>query len=134
MNTKQKIHQAKLNQWTVRFQEQASSGLTVKAWCAENNITIHTYNYWKHQLKLEYADSILPDIVPLTACQPVPVSALPVTSNHQALSTLQTSCDSRELHASNNTICISTKDIQIHIGSSVSVECLLQILKAVRHA
>lgn len=44
MNNKQKLHQIKLTQWATRFQEQTDSGLTVKAWCAENNITIHTYN------------------------------------------------------------------------------------------
>ena len=69
MNSKQKLNQIKLAQWAVRFQEQAASGLTAKAWCDENNITIHTYNYWKHKLKLEYMDSLLPehhDIVALT--------------------------------------------------------------------
>ena len=53
MNTKQKLHQIKLQQWATRFQEQASSGLTVRAWCAENNLTIHTYNYWKHKLNFQ---------------------------------------------------------------------------------
>lgn len=69
MNNKQKLHQIKLTQRAARFQKQADSGLTIKAWCAENNITIHTYNYWKHKLKLEYIDSMLPaeyDIVALT--------------------------------------------------------------------
>ena len=53
MNTKQKLHQAYFAKWAVHFQEQASSGLTVKQWCVENNFSIHTYNYWKHLLKLE---------------------------------------------------------------------------------
>ena len=69
MNNKQKLHQIKLTQWAALFQEQAASGLSVKAWCAEKNVTIHTYNYWKHKLKLEYMDSMLPaehDIVALT--------------------------------------------------------------------
>ncbi|MGN1198419.1 MAG: IS66 family insertion sequence element accessory protein TnpA [Acetatifactor sp.] len=48
MNSKQKLHQIKLTQWASRFQEQAASGLTVKARCVKNNVTIHTYNYWKH--------------------------------------------------------------------------------------
>lgn len=59
MNNKQKLHQIKLFQWTAHFQEQAASGLTVKQWCAENNVSIHTYNYWKHKLKMEYMDSML---------------------------------------------------------------------------
>lgn len=76
MNTKQKLHQIKLQQWASRFQEQASSGLTVKAWCTENNISIHTYNYWKHLLKQEYVESTLSeqhDIVPLTMHAPIPL-------------------------------------------------------------
>lgn len=69
MNNKQKLHQIKLTHWAARFQEQAASGLSVKVWCAENNVTIHTYNYWKHKLKLEYIDSMFPaehDIIALT--------------------------------------------------------------------
>jgi len=45
MSAKQKLHQAKLAAWKVRFQEQADSGLTVRDWCEQNNLSIHTYNY-----------------------------------------------------------------------------------------
>ena len=134
MNAKQKIHQVKLNQWAARFQEQASSGLTAKDWCEQNNFTIHTYNYWKHLLKQEYVDSILPDIVPLTDCLTNPIPDPPTLSNHQVLSASHLSGDSRELRNTSNTICISTGDIQVNIGPSVSEECILRILKAVRHA
>lgn len=77
INTKQKLHQIKLQQWASRFQEQAPCGLTVKAWYAENNILIHTYNYWKHQLKQEFVVSALSeqsDTDPLT----VPASEIAV--------------------------------------------------------
>ena len=129
MNTKQKLHQIKLAHWTTLFQEQASSGLTVKAWCLEHNISIHTYNYWKHQLKMECLDSLLPavhDIVPLT----VPVST---PSTTQCLPSTGQSLDSRELPDCNS-ISITCGDIQVNIGSSVSEEQLLRILKAVRNA
>ena len=134
MNAKQKIHQVKLNQWATQFQEQASSGLTAKEWCKQNNFTIHTYNYWKHLLKQAYADSILPDIVPLTDCLTNPISNPPTPSNHQVLSASYLSGDSRELHNMCNNIYISTGDVQVNIGPSVSEECILQILKVVRHA
>ena len=39
MNNKQKLHQIKLTQWAARFQEQAASGLTVKAWCVSLSLT-----------------------------------------------------------------------------------------------
>lgn len=134
MNNKQKLHQIKLSQWAARFQEQADSGLTVKAWCTENNVTIHTYNYWKHKLKLEYLDSLLPaghDIVALTPELLQPSTSRPAyQSNPTSLCPLH---DSHDLH-DNDTLCIVYGDIKLSVGASVSEEKLLLLLKAVRHA
>ncbi|RGI07510.1 IS66 family insertion sequence element accessory protein TnpA [Roseburia sp. TF10-5] len=66
MNAKQKLHQLRLNEWSSRFSDQKASGLTVKQWCDQNNLSIHTYNYWKHLLKEELASQVLPDIVPVS--------------------------------------------------------------------
>ena len=66
MNARQKLHQIHLQEWTVRFAEQKASGLTVRQWCKQNNLSFHTYNYWKHLLKEEVVEQVLPDIVPLT--------------------------------------------------------------------
>lgn len=66
MNNKQKLHLLHLNEWAARFTDQKSSGLTVRQWCEQNIYTIHTYNYWKHRLKDELANQILPEIVPLS--------------------------------------------------------------------
>lgn len=57
MNTKQKLHQLHMNEWTTHFSDQKASELTVKEWCNQNNLSIHTYNYWKHALKEELAVS-----------------------------------------------------------------------------
>lgn len=66
MNTKQKLHQLRLNEWSSQFSAPKASGLTVKQWCDQNNLSIHTYNYWKHLLKEELASQVLPDIVPFS--------------------------------------------------------------------
>ena len=66
MNAKQKLHQIHLQEWPVRFADQKASGLTVRQWCEQNNLSFHTYNYWKHLLKEEVVEQVLPDIVPLT--------------------------------------------------------------------
>lgn len=55
MNTRQKLHQLRMNEWATRFSDQKVSGLTVKEWCGQNDLSIHTYNYWKHALKEELA-------------------------------------------------------------------------------
>ena len=58
MNAKQKLHQVHLQEWTVRFADQKASGLTVRQWCEQNNLSFHTYNYWKHLLKrMTYEES-----------------------------------------------------------------------------
>ena len=137
MNNKQKLHQIKLAQWATRFQEQASSGLTVKEWCRDNNFTIHTYNYWKHKLKLEYIDSMLPeqhDIVALTPDLLQSSNALQSQSPHASYSLPScVSSDPLDLHG-NSSFCISCGDIRISVGSSVSEEKLFMLIKAVRHA
>ena len=130
MNAKQKIHQAKLNQWIGLFKEQADSGLTVRQWCEENNYSIHTYNYWKHILKEEYAATALHDIVPVFPLDP----ALPLPASSCLGKMTQTiSCNSRDsCHASAIRILIG--DTEISLSPSASDEMICRIIQAVRHA
>lgn len=134
MNTRQKLHQLKLQEWMERFQNQADSGLTVRDWCLQNNISIHTYNYWKHKLKEEYVQSTLPDIVPLAT------SRLPAVHQNSTVPTQSlnacnySSYKSLESSDSLDTIRIACGDVQLSVGSSVSDEHLLRILKVVRYA
>ena len=95
MNAKQKIHQAKLNQWISLFKEQSDSGLTIRQWCEKNNYSFHTYNYWKHILKEEYASAALPDIVPVFPSDPA--LPTPVPSNEISGMTQTISHNSRDL-------------------------------------
>lgn len=134
MNTRQTLHQIKLQEWIEHFQAQATSGLTVKDWCSQNDISIHTYNYWKHKLKEEYVQSNLPDIVPLSAAQ-LPATTSNTTINSQSLNTCTySSYNSLDSSDSLDSIRVVCGDIQLSIGTSVSDEQLLRILKAVRYA
>ena len=133
MNAKQKIHQAKLTQWIGRCKEQADSGLTVRQWCEKNNHSFHTYNYWKHILKEEYAATALPDIVPVFPSNPPLLT--PVSSGLSKM-TQTISCESSDLrdscHAS--TIRIAVGDTEISLSPSASDEMICRIIQAVRHA
>ena len=122
MNAKQKLHQAKLSDWSEIFKAQASSGLTAKEWCCQNSVSIHAYNYWKHQLKENIVDAMLPDIVPVNTAllDPYPVSG-----------------ESRDSHNSRDqsaVLTISYNDIHIRIGASISDEQILRMIQAVRYA
>lgn len=84
MNTRQKLHQLRMNEWATRFSDQKASGLTVKEWCDQNDLSIHTYNYWKHALKEELASQVLPDIVPIMIPESS-ASLAPIESNDSIL-------------------------------------------------
>ena len=40
-------HAALLQEWSARIMECRSSGMTVKAWCEGQGISIKTYYYWE---------------------------------------------------------------------------------------
>ena len=142
MNSKHKLHQTNLAIWIARFKEQAESGLTIKAWCEQNDVSFHAYNYWKHLAKESYVDSIIPDIVPVSLPQSSDV--LPEIPEQQALplapeTTLYNSRDSRnplEEHPSKapSALSLTLGDIRIDIGSGASDDVISNIIKAVRHA
>ena len=104
MSTRSIVNRAKLEAWASRFAEHKASGLTVADWCQQNNISKHSYFYWKRRLKDEAVSQALPEIVPL-AVSPVPVSV----SNSQVLTPVHdqsckscTSCASCTTFASNS--------------------------------
>ncbi len=73
MNTNQTLRQATLAKWSTIFQEQKSSRLTIKEWCSQMDISIHSFYYWKRIAKEEYLKSVMPEIVPIS----IPSDPLP---------------------------------------------------------
>lgn len=140
MNAKQKLHQTKLSLWANHFKDQAESGLTVKNWCDKNNISIHSYNYWKHALKEEYIDSVLPDIVSLSSLtSPLPASNdIPVPTKHRPLvqPSMSYSLESPDLRNScdNHSIHVVIGETELSFGPSISDEMICKIIRAVRYA
>ena len=118
MNAKQKLHQLRLNEWSSRISDQKASGLTVKQWCDQNNLSIHTYNYWKHLLKEELASQVLPDIVP-------PLKYQPHVYKQQANSF-------QWFLAIRSTAKLTINNISIEVDSAISTAFLTTIIKAVR--
>lgn len=132
MKAKEKVRKANLTQWSTKFQDQAASGLTVKEWCSQNNVSVYAFYYWKRIAKEAYVDSIIPDIVPVA-------SSLPAFGESSAVDTPQQLSNSRDLYnfsksTSHDTITISVGDTRIEIGSSASDEMILAVVKAVRYA
>ena len=81
MNAKQTLRQATLAKWSAIFQEQQSSGLTIKEWCSQNDVSLHNFYYWKRIAKEEYLKSVMPEIVPISIpSDPIPVVPAPEAS------------------------------------------------------
>ena len=55
-------------QWLQMVKDQKSSGLTVEAWCRENNISKHAFYYRQHKLR-EEAGKVLSHFVEIQAPQ-----------------------------------------------------------------
>lgn len=55
-------HELRLKQWEQLINQCAESGMTVKSWCAENNISKDAYYYWL-KLVRERAVDQLPEVV-----------------------------------------------------------------------
>ena len=130
MNARQKLHQIHLQEWTVRFADQKASGLTVRQWCEQNNLSFHTYNYWKHLLKEEVVEQALPDIVPLS----LPVLSDSVSSLETTVPDIRSIRANRSIRSNNSNVQMQINSISIEIDSSVSEEFLCKFIRAVCHA
>ena len=129
MNAKQKLHQACLTEWAARFADQKASGLTVRQWCDQHQLSIHKYNYWKHQLKEEVIDQLLPDIVPLSAPDPAsPEPALSgITSPNHPIRT-------NRANRANSNVRLCVDGVALEVDSSIPEDFLRTLIRAVHYA
>lgn len=125
---KTKLHQARLQEWAGRFAEQKASGLTVRQWCEVNHFSFHTYSYWKHLLKEEVVDQVLPYIVP------IPVSAVPEYLSPLEATEVSSIRSNRAIRSNQSFMKLNINVISIEIDDSVSVEFLSKLFKAVHYA
>ena len=51
MDTQEVKRKYRLNQWIEIVRQCRSSGQTVSAWCAENNINLKQYYYWLRRVR-----------------------------------------------------------------------------------
>lgn len=122
MNVSKVTHQVKLDRWTTLLNEQKSSGLSVKDWCSQNNISRDRFFYWKRKLKESLMESALPDIVPV---------AIPASTT---CCTTLTTCTTPKTPDTDFPVRITIRDVSIELGSGASEQLISGIIKAVRNA
>ena len=45
------VTQVRLNNWAGIFHARKESGLTIKDWCSQNNVSLNAYYYWLRKLR-----------------------------------------------------------------------------------
>lgn len=135
MNARQKIHHANLAQWSARFSEQKASGLTVRQWCLQNDLSIHKYNYWKHQLKEDVVDQMLPEIVQLSIPSSLSSSdGAPTANDHTVPDRVNRTIRASRTNYTNTNIRLCIDGVALELEPSVSEEFLRTLIRAVHYA
>ncbi|WP_408647600.1 IS66 family insertion sequence element accessory protein TnpA [Variimorphobacter saccharofermentans] len=112
MNTQLVAKEVKFAQWNALVQECMASGLKVKDWCQQNNISKDAYYYWLRKLREAACDSVDTNFVR------VPDQCIP-SSFHSSFSTELT---------------ITMGSITINVNSSTP-QCLIEsTIRAVTNA
>jgi len=132
MNAKQKLHQAHLTEWAARFSEQKASGLTIRQWCQQNNFSIHKYNYWKHQLKEQVVDQMLPEIVQISTSPSFPITDMAPSENAQV--GLPVSHRTNRANCTNANIRLCIDGVALELDPSIPEEFLRSLVRAVHYA
>ena len=112
MNTRLVAKEVKFAQWNALVQECMSSGLKVKDWCLQNNISKDAYYYWLRKVREVACDSME------TSFARVPDQCIP-QSYHSAFSTELT---------------ISIGSITISINSSTPLHLIESVIRVVANA
>ncbi len=126
------IRKAKLNEWLSRFTDQKASGLSVSAWCRQNDISKDKFFYWKRRLKDEIIAQSLPEIVPLA------MPSTPQNSQPQILTasipTGGENCTTRATFPTSTCVRVFINGITLEFDSNASEVFIHTLIKAVHHA
>jgi hypothetical protein len=134
MNVKQKLHQAHLTEWAALFSDQKASGLTVRQWCQKNHISIHKYNYWKHLLKEQVVDQMLPDIVQVSVPSLSP-AGFPAPHSVSADSELTVRANrTNRTYYTNANVRLCVDGVAFELEPTVSEDFLRTLIRAVHYA
>lgn len=123
METQKVKRQYRLNQWIEIVRQCRSSGQTVSAWCAENNINPKRYYYWLRCVRM-------------AACELLPTSAskessiVPVTLPSSLLKTDPTA---PVIAGSSAPLILRVGSAALEIHPGASPELIAHTLKALTH-
>ncbi|HEX3029732.1 MAG TPA: hypothetical protein VHT34_10615 [Clostridia bacterium] len=111
-------HDYMLNLWTTRIKECRKSGMTVVAWCEQNNIGVKTYYYWMRKIKREVFESLSSDTQTITGSNALVFSKINPPVNDQT--------------ESHGTVTIHLNGITVDVQDGASEMIIQNTLRAIR--
>lgn len=127
------IKQAKLNEWANRIRSQVESGLSVRDWCAANQITKDQFYYWRQKCRDSIIQSNVPDIIPVSL--PVADDCPTYTTSHPTTLSYTTTPDSaRDNESNTSSFKLTTSELSLEINTSLPLDAIISIIKEVRNA
>ena len=83
MNVKKISDDVKTKEWMIKISACRESGLTVKQWCKENNVSEPTYYKWLKKLRTIAVES---GIVEVPSFVPIPIDSKPIKNSKLTIS------------------------------------------------
>ncbi|ODM24759.1 IS66 family insertion sequence element accessory protein TnpA [Acetivibrio mesophilus] len=124
MNAQEVKLQYHLSKWRPIVEKCRTSGMTVKAWCKENNVSEQQFFYWQRRLREEICTSIQNPEKEHKEHQPTIFAPIPIGNHHkEALLSASLIPD----------LVINIGDYRLEITNQTSTELLEAVLKVIRH-
>lgn len=149
MNTTLAAQKVRLSSWTAAIQEQMESGINVRDWCTQHNVSRSKFYYWKRRIQGACIEQALPDIVQISLSDACPKSSEPFETSCTEFSATDTSTpasihaveppslpcpESSETFDTPAAVRMQIQDVSFEIGPDTSAELITRIVKAVRNA
>lgn len=127
-----KKHDFQIKKWKCLISECQNSGLKIKDWCAQNDISKHQYYYWLNKIRTEFYDEAVRQ---LPSSDSKTVSAVPVEpASFVEISPATVNEIPKIVNDAAPVAVIQNGGMRIEIMSNASASFIRQLLEAVRYA
>lgn len=121
MSPKEAKRKINIQQWTGIIQARIKSGLNVKEYCKQNNLSKDAYFYWQHVIRQEALTQSMSNSSNIVEIN-LPAEAHPTADRYDAVSCQQSSW-----------LDLSVSGMTLHITEETSSDLLARTLGVIRH-
>jgi hypothetical protein len=117
LDTRKVTRQYRLSKWAEIIRECRSSGHTISAWCAENNVNIKSYYYWLKRVRTVACESL-----PVMSDNTQPIIPVKISSS---LATASSTAQKTSSH-----IILRIGAVTLELNNGASAELIANTIRA----